>query len=359
MKSSLLMRVGVTALLLLALAIGLFATFRGLRRETAVTTVEPRATITTAVAAQGSLSAVAHSYGTVVSSPSDTFVVAMRRDGIIKMVRVREGEAIHAGAILFTVTTAPATSAQYAQARSALDFAEQDLARVKRLAADKLATNDQLASALRAVSDAQAQLDGQHKIGADQAEEDLYAPFDGVVSGISANPGERLQANAPLALLSKRSNLIVRLGLEPADAAQITVGAIVHLSEPLTVLPPMDSKLTSVGAMIDPTTRLVNATADIAAVNAAHLTLGMTLMGRVDLPARQGIVIPRTALLEDTEGTYVFTVEHNTAHRQAVVVMIETDDQALLSKGPVAGTRVITAGNAALEDGIAVQEAQR
>lgn len=319
---------------------------------------EPTAQVQTALATRGQLSATALAYGTVVSASGHTRVIAMPHDGMIASLAVHDGEAVRAGQPIVTIAIAPAAATQYAQARSAIDFAKQDLARIERLFADKLASNDQLATARKALADAQAQLDQQTGIGADRTMDTLRAPFDGVVSGLTANPGDRPQMGAAIATLSSQSDLVVQLGLEPDDARKVAAGAAVRLTDPLNASTVISARLISVGAIIDPTSRLVKAVAEISAGDAAHVGLGMTVVARIDLPARPGIIVPRTALLEDADGPYLFTVVGGKAHRQAVKIAVETNDQALLDNGVAAGTQVVVSGNAALEDDVAVQESK-
>ncbi len=129
-----------------------------------------------------------------------------------------------------------------------------------------------------------------------------------------------------------------------------------QLTSPLDASVKISGKLESVGAYVDPASRLVKAVAVIPVSAAGHVTLGMTLISRIALPPHDGVVIPRTALLEDSQGTYVFAVLAGKSHRQTVQIAVETDNQVLVSSGLAAGTRVITTGNAALQEGTAVQE---
>ena len=83
---------------------------------------------------------------------------------------------VRAGQPIVTVITAPANNAAYAQAKSAVDFATADLARVQRLFDGKLATNDQLANSRKTLADAQVNLEQQRSIGAGETEAVLRAP---------------------------------------------------------------------------------------------------------------------------------------------------------------------------------------
>ena len=348
--------IGATVLVLVVAGVGAYMFF------SADTDTEPEiqltGTVTTSLAARGSLSPIALAYGTVASPAGRTLTIVMPHEGAIKNVAVRDGDVVRAGQEIVTIAIAPAAAAQFAQARSTLDFAKQDLTRIERMFAEKLATNDQLATARKALADAQAQFDQMTNTGADRADDILRAPFDGVVTGLAATVGDRPQMGAAIATVADRSNLIVQLGLEPSDAAMLTPGAAVKLSLSQGEESAFAGRLSSVGAAVDPTTHLVKAVVDVAPTSTMHLALGTTLVARIDLPARQGIVVPRGALLEDADGPYVFTVVGGKAHRQAVKIVVETDDRALVAESLAPGTRVIVTGNAALEDGVAIQEAK-
>jgi hypothetical protein len=65
----------------------------------------------------------------------------------------------------------------------------------------------------------------------------------------------------------------------------------------------------------------------------------------------QGILIPRTALLEDSKGPYVFTVLEDEAKRQDIKVLVETDDMALIDGlDPALGSDVVISNNSELDD---------
>ena len=355
------MLVGALVVTLVVIAIVVFPGLFGISEmppeEAEGEEVTGTATVVLATPTSGSLSPVALAYGVVASSPQHTFVIAVQYDGIFKSVNVREGDTVRAGQPIVTVTSAPANTAAYAQAKSAVDFATGELTRVQRMFADKLATNDQLATARKALADAQVQLEQQNKTGAGTPEKVVLAPIDGVITGLMAIPGDKVQANVAIATVSSRSDVIVQINLEPEDASKRAPGAAVRLSIPLQGSAEFAGKLTSIGASIDPMTHLVKGIVDVPAASGARLPLGTTLIAHIDLPARQGILIPRTALLEDAKGPYVFTVSEGEAKRQDIKVLVETDDMALIEGlDPALGSQVVVSGNSELDDDTPVQE---
>jgi RND family efflux transporter MFP subunit len=364
----------VVATILILAGIGFYAgLFGGAKEEaTAEAEVMGTATVTTTEATQGSLSPTAIAYGSVSSSPQNSFVIQIPRDGVFKTVNVRDGDAVRSGQPIVTVVTAAANATAYEQAKSAVTFATRavelatrDDQRIERQFGEKLATNDQVSTARKGVEDAEKaledakiQLDAQSKIGAGAGEETIRAPFDGIVTGLMAVPGDKVQANNTIATIVSRSNLTVELNLEPEDAAKLAPGAAVKLTNTFGG-DQIEGKLRSIGASVDPMTHTVKALCDVPAAMAAKIALGATLVARIELPPKQGILVPRTALLEDSSGPYIFTIAEDTAHKQNVKVLVETEDMALIDGvDPALGTKVVVNNSTELDDDTPVEEAK-
>ena len=317
----------------------------------------PRAWVTTATATAGSLSGTAVGYGPVAAAPADTRAILMLHDGIVARVDTREGNAIRAGDSILEIERAPAAAAQVAQARAALELARSDVGRVERLYAQQLAGNDQLAAARKALADAKAAFDQQLHIGAAKARDVVRAPFDGVVTGLSAVPGDEPAVGTTLAVVSGRTRLVADIGFDPVDAQRLRTGAHVRLTD-ASGGAPIDGVLSAIASAIDPTTRSVIGTVELP-TQADNLTLGTTVAARAELPSLDGTLVPREALLEDADGMYLFTVVDEKAHRVRVRVGAETDSMTLITDGVAPGATVVTSGVAQLDEGVAVAEAPR
>jgi RND family efflux transporter MFP subunit len=173
-----------------------------------------------------------------------------------------------------------------------------------------------------------------------------------------AVPGDKVQANNTIATIVSRSNLTVQLNIEPEDAAKLAPGAAAKLANTFGG-DQIECKLRSIGASVDPTTHMVKGLCDVPAAAAAHIALGATLVGRIELPPKQGILVPRTALLEDSSGPYIFTIAEETAHKQNVKVLVETEDMALIDGvDPALGTKVVVNNNTELDDDTPVEESK-
>jgi RND family efflux transporter MFP subunit len=316
---------------------------------------EPSALVQLATAEQGSLHPSVGAYGTVAADPAYVATIALPRDGIITSVSVRVGQVVDAGQALVTFETAPNALANYQQAQSAVTLAQQDLTHTQELFNQRLATNTQVATAEKALADAEAQLKVQTQIGAQREMQVLNATAAGIVTAVNATPGERVAANTVIALIAPRDRLILNLGLEPEDALQVPIDAEASLHSPQIARISFNGKIQSIDALMDPKSRLVNAVATIPQDIAANLILGMVMEGVVQLPAKTGIVVPHSALITGQHGTSLFLVANGVAHRRDVEVALETDQLALITNGVMAGEAVVVAGNAGLTEGMRVR----
>src|SRR5262249_3517701 len=117
---------------------------------------DPSALVEVANARMGTLEPSVTAFGTLAADPNAQTTLAIPRDGIVVSVVVRVGRLVGKGDPIATIETAPAATAQFEQAKSALAFAQKDLDHTRALFSEQLATRSTLASAEKAYSDARA-----------------------------------------------------------------------------------------------------------------------------------------------------------------------------------------------------------
>jgi RND family efflux transporter MFP subunit len=312
---------------------------------------EVHVVVVTAVAVAERVARVITSYGMVEPDPDATDVVALPRAGVIRRVLVRPGERVQAGQSLVELDTAPGPKLQWEQAQAAVKYAEQQLARIERMAANRLATTDQLAQARRDLSDAQATERSLRSVGADTAQQVLRATNNAIVTQVLVNAGDRTAADAPALNLAPLNGLIVRLGVEPEVAREMPVGAAVKVAPVFDQGRVFDGVAKRVHAMLNPTTRMVDVIVAITEPEAADLTLGDQMRGAITLGDFDAIVVPRSALLRDESGDYVFAVVDGQAHRIEVEIALDRTSDAAIRGELVAGDAVVVAGGYQLSEG--------
>ncbi|HEX5278817.1 MAG TPA: efflux RND transporter periplasmic adaptor subunit [Micropepsaceae bacterium] len=314
----------------------------------------PSALVQLATVTSGVVSPAISGFGSVAADPAHTVAISVPRDVVPVTIPVRVGQLVRPGDVVATVTTAPAARSAWQQAQDAVAFAQKDLVHTRYLFGLRLATNSQVDAAVKALGDAQAQLQAQIRIGADKPAEIVRAAATGIVMAVNASPGQPVAANAVLMSIVPRDGLVVQLGLEPEDAARVHPGAIVILSSPQNPAVRFNTRITSVDAATDPKSRLVNAIASIPAADAAGLTLGMVLQASIEMPLRNGVVLPHDALMTDGAGPFVYVVNKGVAHRRPIRIAF-TGNQAVVTQGLTPGEAVVVAGNSQLSDGTPVR----
>ncbi|MCC7411514.1 MAG: efflux RND transporter periplasmic adaptor subunit [Gammaproteobacteria bacterium] len=295
-------------------------------------------------------------YGRVQPDPDQLTSITVPRAGIVTRLWVRLGQRVGAGDALLELDTAPTARMDYQQASAAVEFARNDLARLRTLLEDQLATRDQVASAERSLSDAEAAFEAQRKLGTGVASEVIRAPFTGVVTQLGVSQGQRVQADSAALLLASGRALLVPLGVEAEDIGRVRVDMPVVLSSVLQPDIRIDAAVNAVHAMVNPATRLVDVIVRVPAAATPALVLDSMMEGRITLSDRQALAVPRSAVLRGSGGAYVFMVRDGKAHRVAVVSGIEQDDLIAIDGDIAAGDAVVTRGNYELVDGAVVRE---
>ncbi len=294
-------------------------------------------------------------YGTVSVDPVNVTSVNLPRAGQITRLLVSQGEVVKKGSPILQLETSPQGSVGYAQALSAADFARSELARVRSLAAQQLATKSQLANAQKAFIDAEAALSAQQRMGTGTKSEWIRAPFDGIVSALNAAQGERIQAGATALQLARLDRLRVILGIEPEDIQRVRPGMPVRLTPVFSEKLNASGTIEKIHGMINPQTRLVDVIVGLGTEQAARLVPGIRIRGLITLNRRKEFAVPRQAVLRDAGGPYIFVVRNGRARRINVQTGAESNGAVGIT-GPFSkGEKVVVLGNYELRDGMAVR----
>lgn len=297
-------------------------------------------------------------YGLIEADPNNVLAVTSPFAATVARLSVRSGEAVRQGEALVELTPSPAEALAYKQATTQAAYAHSELARLQQLLHEKLATHAQVAQAATTLSDAEAKLDTLRREGAGQASTTLPAPAAGTIVATSVDAGQVLAQGAPLMTIAPRDALAVLLGVEPESVAAVHPGMAVSLQDALDPMLPLHGTVASVGAALDPRTRLVNVLVRIAAASGTSdpPLVGRFVTGRIDAKAERVVAVLRSAVLRDSQGSYVFIVRKGAAQRVAVTPGLENEAKVAIGTALAAGAPVVVQGNYELQSGMAVRE---
>ena len=297
-------------------------------------------------------------YGQVQADPDTVQIITMLHDGLIARVAARPGQRVAAGQTLLDVTISPSAHMAYLKARAAVDYARRELDRQQRLLSEKLATNAQVAAAQNTLQDARAALQALDAQGQNKAMMQITAPAAGIITQLKVKQGDWLQTGATLLEMAIGNHLVAVLGLEPEDIHRMAPGTPVTLRSVFVADYQANSQLREIHAIINPSTHLVDALVPIPADQSDGLVLGSSLTADVRLATHTGLTVPRSAVLQDQQGAYVFRIVDGHGRRVAVKTGVKTAQWVEITSGLTAGQVIVVVGNYELKDGMPVREGQ-
>jgi membrane fusion protein, multidrug efflux system len=317
---------------------------------------EPSVQVQTAALQRQLLAETRVGYGRVSPNTGSTININLPRPGQVTRLLVTPGEVVKGGAPLLEFDTGAAAALAWRQAENALALAREDLARTEQMVAQRLATRSRLAAARKVAADAEAALAAERRRGANRGSERVTAPFDGIVVSIAVAQGDRLAAGAPALQLARQTGLLVYLGIEPEDSDRVKAGMPVRLYSVFDARRTVDARVAQVHGMVNPQTQLVDV---VVRLRDRELIPGMRVRGVITLSQTETWTVPRSAVLRDARGAYIFQVQRGRARRVDVRTGPETDQLTSVSGDFDPALPVVTLGNYELRDGMAVREAAR
>lgn len=315
----------------------------------------PTVAVETVALKQQQLAETVSGYGVASPDTGALQSISLPRPGQIVSLLVSPGQVVKKNAPLLEFATGADAALGYRQARHAVDFALSDVARIEQLLSQQLATRSQLAAAKKTLTDAEAAFHAQEKIGAGRAQERMSAPFDGVVISLQASQGDRLAAGATVLQLARVGGQRVVLGVEPDVVARVRPGMAVSVAPVFDPERKVAGRVTQVFGIINPQTQFVDVLVDVPSEG---LMPGTRVRAQIQLNLQTGWVVPRSAVLRDSQGAYVFQVLDGKAHRVTVKTGLEVDGLIAVQGAFAANEPVVIQGNYELQDGMGVRGSQ-
>jgi len=294
----------------------------------------------------------------------DMPISAEGESGRITAVLVEAGDRVKQGQVLVRIDQSVlrpqlnrlAASLDEAKAQAALSAAEarraQGVAAAGALSTEEIARREATAVTDEArVKVAAAQLaEAEARLG----KTEIRAPASGLVLTRSVEVGQTASPGGePLFRLAREGEIEMRGQVAERDLASLSVGqaAQVYLTGVDT---PFEGTVRLLGAIIDPSSRLGEIRVSLKPNNL--LRPGAFARGEVVVGASKRPVLPQTAVLSDSQGTFVLIVNgDNKAERRAVRVASTVPEGLVIAEGLTGDERVITTAGAFLRPGETVK----
>jgi len=283
--------------------------------------------------------------------------LSFKTGGIIDHMSVRDGDHVRRGQLLATLNPTE-INAQVEQAQEGLDKAQRDLIRARDLAAQGVATQEQLDNATTAFSVARQTLEIAHF---NQSRSEIVAPADGVVLRKLMNEGELAAPGTPVFLFAGdgSQDWVLRCGVSDRNWARLAKGDRAAITFDAFPGDTFRGEVSSIAQGADATSGLDQV--DVKVFPGAHaLAAGLFGTGTVQTGENAGgLAVPVDALVEGNgDRARVYVARKEVAAAVDVRVLELTDRFAVVSGKLAAGDAVVVRGAPYLQDGSQIRTAE-
>jgi len=317
-------------------------------------------------------------------------VIAAKLLGYVREVKVQAGDRVKEGQLLITLDARdldvnsrkaeaaldevrgaiPEADQAVAGAKVNLDFAQTTFKRMQELWSKTSISNqefDESSAKLKAAQAAyemararRAQLDTQAarvqqdiratEVARSYAE--ITAPFAGIVTAKSVDPGALASPGAPLLTIEREGAYRLEASVEESRLSAIRVGQPVSVKLN-GVDRAIDARVSEIVPAVDAASRSYTVKIDLPNVTA----LRSGAFGRVSfsLGGRPALTVPARAVTERGQLQSVMVAENGVAHTRLITVGQKSNDRVEVLSGLTAGENVISPVPPGLSDGAAVE----
>jgi membrane fusion protein (multidrug efflux system) len=286
--------------------------------------------------------------------------VSALENGYLEEIRIREGQAVKKGDLLFKIVPT------LYQARLDAELAEARLAELELKNTEKLLRENVVSQNEVALYEAKL---AKAKAKAKLAESELYfasvrAPFDGIVDRLEAQQGSLVKEGEVLTTLSDNSVMWVYFNVPEARyldymAGKDRDGWKIELLLANGSKFPYEGKIGAIEAQFNNETGNIPFRADFPNPDGLlrHGQTGDVLIHRT---AHNALVIPQRATFEILDKRYVYVVDKdNVVHQHEIDVQHEIDDVFVLKSGLSVDDKIVLEGVRQVSDGEKVEYESR
>jgi membrane fusion protein, multidrug efflux system len=276
--------------------------------------------------------------------------VVARVQGLAVRLQIEEGDRVQEGQILLNLEKKE-LQLQLEQAKVASHQAQSMFDRTRALQERRMVSQQEFETASNQLENTEVAL-REVQLRLEYA--DIRAPIDGVVMQRHVEQGELVRTNQVLFAIADLEPLQARIRVPEKRMSQVQVGQEARITVdpvPERVFP---ATVRMISPGVDPATGTVKVT--LAVPSGGVLRPGMFSTVRIITDSRaDALVIPKKALLLETDEDDVFAVRDGKAQRVRIELGYTDGDRVQVVSGLGEGDAVITVGHEGLKENAAVR----
>jgi len=180
----------------------------------------------------------------------------------------------------------------------------------------------------------------------------IRAPFDGVVTERTVDPGEHINIGSKLFIIADTTPLQLTMYLPEVELKSIEVGQTVEITPDVNP----DMKFTGEVIRVAPEVDLRTGTVKVTAVSRGGGIPGSFVRVKIITDTRGGtMAVPRRSVVADAGERYVFVAEADTVRRIKVEIGYEDEVFSEILAGIADTDTVVTAGVGAIREGTKIK----
>lgn len=288
--------------------------------------------------------------------------IAARVSGTVSGVHAKEGDRVRQGSLLMTIhareVLADAAGAEHAAAEALArkKLADVTYERFSRLFEEQAVTRQELDTrraerdmAERALARAR---EASRAASAVAGYTRITAPISGVVTSKTVDPGATVFPGMPLMTVEEEGRYRLEVAVPESLLGRVVLGASVPVSLD-GVADGAVAKVAEIVPKVDPVSRTFLVKLDIPSPGARSGRFGRALL---PVGEKRGILVPKTAVVERGQLTFVWIVDNgNIARMRLVKPGASQGGRVEILAGLSEGERVVTGGTDRVRDGAKVE----
>ncbi len=301
--------------------------------------------------------ATVQGYGTIEPLPEDNIPLSADAPMRILEITVKPGDQVKKGELVVKLQRDHSLDVAVSKAKITMQKDSLDYKRAVTLYDSGVIPRVKLENAKNDYDISRADYELQKK-QLDYAiqNSELRSPINGIVTIINGVVGQITDPTQPILRIVNLQEMMAIIGIEIEDISSIRIDQMADITIPN--LPDgrvFKGTVSKLNHEIDPATQLINIWVRIKNPT-EFLQPGMFAEAKIivkeDLNA---LTVPKSAVLEDTDGPYIFIVRDSTAYKTQIKTGIENDSLVQVLKGVQKGVPVVYQGNYELEDSMKVR----
>lgn len=314
---------------------------------------EPRAKVTVMALHRRVIEETLTVYGSTLPAPDESQTFSVPYECRVQRVLVTAGRVVELGTPLVEVEPSHETKLLLDGAREEQQTAKDQFTLVQQRLTMNLATRQDFLQAEQHLHAATLRANSLEKRGAGGAQI-LRAATGGIISLVHIRQGQIVPPGGSLVEMIDDQHILVRFGVEEEDRRLFQKGQRVRLF-PVhgTGSDPMEGEIRVVTQQVNLATRLVEVLA--APGPQDRLLLNEYVRGEIIIASQEGLVVPRSAVLQQEGQLVLYSVDDGHATRHVFHAGLENREQVeVRGSGLHEEQQIVIVGQNQLRDGMAV-----